>query len=46
MDAGLLGRVSLSSVCVILPILTFYFYWPVWDMSFSLQLCLEGQGNV
>jgi transposase len=39
-DAGLLGRVSLSSVCVLLPILIFYFYWPVWDMDFSLQLCL------
>ena len=39
--AGLLGRVPLSSVCVLLPILIFY--WPVWDMDFSLQLCLEGQ---
>uniref|UniRef100_A0A674B129 Protein phosphatase 4, regulatory subunit 4 n=1 Tax=Salmo trutta TaxID=8032 RepID=A0A674B129_SALTR len=28
-DAGLLGRVPLSSVYVILPILIFYFYWPV-----------------
>ena len=42
-DAGLLGRVPLSSVCVLLPILIFSFYWPVWDMAFSLQLCLEGQ---
>ena len=29
LDAGLLGRVPLSSVCVLLPILIFYFYWPV-----------------
>jgi hypothetical protein len=28
-DAGLLGRVPLFSVCVLLPILIFYFYWPV-----------------
>ena len=42
-DVGLLGRVPLSSVCVLLPILIFYFHWPVWDMAFSLQLCLEGQ---
>ncbi|CDQ62783.1 unnamed protein product [Oncorhynchus mykiss] len=28
-DAGLLGRVPLSSVCVFLPILIFSFYWPV-----------------
>jgi hypothetical protein len=41
-DAGLLGRVPLSSVCVLLPILIFYFYWPVWEIDFSLQLCLEG----
>ena len=27
-DAGLLGRVPLSSFCVLLPILIFYFYWP------------------
>ena len=33
-DASLLGRVPLSSVCVLLPILIFYFYWPVWDMAF------------
>ena len=37
------GRVPLSSVCVILPIWIFSFYWPVWDMAFSLQLCLEAQ---
>ena len=37
-DAGLLGRVPLSSVCGRLPILIFSFYWPVWDMAFSLQL--------
>ena len=37
-DAGLLGRDPLSSVCVPLPILIFSFYWPVWDMGFSLQL--------
>ena len=42
-DAGLLGRVPLSSGCVLLPILIFYFYWPVWDMAFSMQFCLEGQ---
>ena len=42
-DAGLLGRVPLSSVCVLLPILIFTFYWLVWDMAFSLQLCLDGQ---
>ena len=42
-DAGLLGRVPLSSVCVLLPILIFSFYWPVRDMAFSLQLCLEGR---
>ena len=40
-DAGLLGIVPLSSVCVLLPILIFSFYWPVWDMAFSLQLCLR-----
>ena len=40
-DAGLLGRVPLSSLCVLLPI--FSFYSPVWDMYFSLQLFLEGQ---
>ena len=28
-DAGLLGRVPLSCVCVILPILIFYLYWSV-----------------
>ena len=28
-DAGLLGRVPLSSVCVLLSILIFSFYWPV-----------------
>ena len=38
LDAGLVGRVPLSSVCVLLPILIFSFYWPVWDVSFSLQL--------
>ena len=27
-DTGLLGRVPLSSVCVLLPILIIYFYWP------------------
>ena len=37
-DAGLQGRVPLSSVCVLLPILIFYFYWPVCDMAFSLQI--------
>ena len=42
-DAGLLGRVPLFSVYVLLPILIFNFYWPVWDIAFSLQLCLEGQ---
>ena len=42
-DAGLLDRVPLSSVGVLLPILIFSFYWPVWDMDFSLNLCLEGQ---
>jgi hypothetical protein len=42
-DAGPLGRVPLWSVCVPLPILIFSFYWPVWDLAFSLQLCLEGQ---
>ena len=42
-DAGLLSRVPLSSVCVLLDILIFSFYWPVWDMAFSLQLCLEDQ---
>ena len=42
-DAVLLGRVPLSSVCVLLPILIFSFYWPIWDMAFSLQLCLEYQ---
>ena len=26
-DAGLLGRVPLSNVCVLLPIMIFYFYW-------------------
>ena len=40
---GLLGRGPLSSVCVLLPILIFYFNWPVWDMAFSMQLYLEGQ---
>ena len=40
-NAGLLGRVPLSSVCVLLPILIFYFHWPVWDMAFFLKLCLE-----
>jgi hypothetical protein len=45
-DAGILGRVPLSSVCVLLPILIFYFYWPVRDITFSLQLCLEGQHPV
>ena len=40
-DVSLLGRVPLSSVCVLLPILIFYL--PVWDMYFSLHLCLEGQ---
>jgi hypothetical protein len=28
-NAGLLARVPLSSVCVLLPILIFSFYWPV-----------------
>ena len=28
-DAGLLGRVPLFSVCVLLPILIFSFYWPL-----------------
>ena len=31
----------LSSVCVLFPILIFYFYWPIWAMAFYLQLCLE-----
>ena len=35
-DAGLLDRVPLSSV--LLPILTFYFYWPVWDGFFFATL--------
>ena len=34
------SNLPLSSVCVLLPILIFSFYWPVWDMAFSLQLCL------
>ena len=38
---GILGRVPLFSVCVLLTILLVY--WPVWDVAFSLQLCLEGQ---
>ena len=42
-NAGLLDRVPLSNVCVLLHILIFSFYWPIWDMAFSLQLCLEGQ---
>ena len=33
----------LPSVCVLLPILIFHFYWPVWDTALSLQLCLEDQ---
>ena len=37
------STVPLSSVCVLLAILIFSFYWPVWDMAFSLQLCLEDQ---
>ena len=28
-DAGVLDRVLLSSECVFIPILIFYFYWPV-----------------
>ena len=39
----LFSNLPLSSVCGILSILIFSFYWPVWDMDFSLQLCLEGQ---
>jgi hypothetical protein len=37
LDVGLLDRVPLSSVSVLLPILIFYFYWPVWDMGFSMH---------
>ena len=37
------SNLPLSNVCVLLPILIFSFYWPVWDMAFSLPLCLEGQ---
>ena len=37
-DAGLQCRVPLSSVCVILLILIFYFYWPVWDIFFFATL--------
>ena len=39
----LFPNLPLSNVCVLLPILMFSFYWPVSDMAFSLQLCLEGQ---
>jgi hypothetical protein len=38
-------RVPLSSVCVLLPILIFSFYWPVW-CAFSFQLCLEGRSRL
>jgi hypothetical protein len=30
-DAGLLGKVPLSSVCVLLHIIIYSIYWPVWD---------------
>ena len=33
---------TLDRGTVLLPILIFSFYWPVWNMAFSLQLCLEG----